>query len=214
MANFLRRWSFPAALCAASLIAAGCASIKFMPARYTPETDGHARIAGAKTVVLCAPFDFISSEEHLTYDRRFNPSFYVEDMLQQELQASGVKFVPAKFDCGASFEDVARTLLKAPVVPDGYVVLASAVIWFPDVSTMACDVKVFSSKGALIFEKRGLCVSLCSWWNPKGQPSVPFDASLADDDPNRRKDYESYLRAERNVMRQIFNDPDFQKALK
>lgn len=214
MASLFRRRFMSAVLLAIVLIAAGCASIKFMPARYSPDMDGRTKIAGARNVILCAPYDFISPEERATFDSRFDPSYYVEDMLQQELQASGVIFEPAKFDCGTTFEDLARTLLRGPSVPDDCVVLASAVIWFPDVSTMAVDVKVFSSKGALIFEKRGLCVSLCSWWNPKGRPSVPFDASLADNDPHKRKEYESYLRAERNVMRQIFNDPDFQKALK
>jgi hypothetical protein len=203
-----------AALGVFALAAWGCASNKFMPARYSPDMEGHVRIAGAKTVVLAAPYDFITPEERLTYDRRFNPSFYLEDMLQSELRASGVQFVPAKFDCGASFEDLARTLLRGADVPDNCVILASALVWFPDVSAVACDVKVFSPKGELLFEKRGLCTTLWNYWNPRGAPSVPFDASLANDNPAREKDYEAYIRAERSVMRQIFADPDFQKALK
>lgn len=210
----LRRIVLIVASCVGCMLGAGCASIKFMPARYTPDMEDHVKIEGTKTVVLCAPFDFITPEERMTYDPRFKPSYYVEDMFQQELAASGVDFVPAEFNCGRTFEDLARVLLRGAPVPPDSVVLACAVIWFPDVSTMALDVKVFAPNGALVFEKRGLCVSLCSWWNPKSNPSVPFDASVADDDPLRYKEYTSYLRAERNVMRQIFADPDFQRALR
>lgn len=209
----LTRWLLQAFLLALSCFAIGCGSIKFMPARYVPETEGHVRINGAKTVVLCAPYDCVPNAERYAYDPRFDPSRYVEAMFQAELQASGVPFEPAQFDAGGRFEDLARVLLHGTEVPENSVVLACAIISFPDVSTLVCDVKVFTTRGALLFEKRGICVSLKSWWNPKDRTSVPFDASLADNSPDRARERDSYLRASRSVMRQIFCDPDFQKAL-
>ena len=207
------QWLSGAILLALSCFATGCASNKFMPARYVPEGAGHVRIENAKTVVLCAPYDFVPSAEHSVYDPRFDVSLYVEDMLQRELQASGVPFEPAGFDAGARFEDLARALLHGAPVPENSVILACSVVSLPDVSTLVCDVKVFTVRGALLFEKRGICVSLKSWWNPKGRTAIPFDASLADNSPDRVEERDSYLRASRSVMRQIFNDPDFRRAL-
>jgi hypothetical protein len=203
MANcYVKYWGM--VFCSIAMMASGCASHKFMPAAYSvpgPQTNYRTKFAAAKKVVLCTPFDRISKGEHATYDQRFNPSVYVQVMFEREFAAANVPFSSATFGYGSSFEDVAEVLAKSPVVSDDSVVLASAILWFPDAMHMSCDVKVFSHSGVLLFEKRGICLN--------GPLLVPFDASRSNESARLVNIFTA-----QSVMQQIFNDPDFQKALK
>lgn len=191
----------------------GCASHKFMPARYSPQGE-RAVIADAKHVVLCAPFDCVTPQERATYDPRFNPVVYIEGALESELESYGVSYNEASFGYEATFTGVSKVLSEANVVDENSVVLASAIVWFPDVSKFVCDVKVFDHKGSVLFTKRLMCLSDNSLWVVGGMGSNPFNASRVDNNPRKIDEHNQYLRATRQAMMQLFEDPSFQTVLK
>jgi hypothetical protein len=195
------------------LVAASCSSDPFRPPKYSSLGDG-LPIENARSVVICQPFVRVTKEERDTYDKRFHPSDYLKSMLVAELSERGVPFTQVDFGAVRDEAELAGALAKDGSVPAGSVVMTACLVWFPDVSRTVCDVTVFSDKGDLLFFKRGICVSHDLSWTGRGGGSKPFDASEVDDDPLLESLRDSYLRASRMAMKQVFDDPALRRILR
>lgn len=192
------------------LFLGGCSSHKFKPARYSTFSD-NPKITASKRVLICQPFDSIPREERKNYDSKFHPADYFHNMLRSELQSRNVGLSDVKPGKHSSYDEIASWLASSSDVSDDTVVLASNLIWFPDVTKFSCDIKTYDNKGNLLFAKRGLSFIRTGELS-RDKPNL-FDASHADNDPKQANNYHTYLQASRHAMKQIFDDPDFRKIL-
>jgi hypothetical protein len=201
------------ALAATALFLSGCAT-KFSPKAYFPESEGHVKIASSRQIVVYPSFDHIAPEERQNDDPKFNPAGYLESMIETELAESALSFKVADFATGNGFDELGATLASSKVVSEGAVVLASSIETFPNPFVMSCNVKLFDNKGRVLFEKRGISL-IFSVLNPEALKHcrdfmyTGKSANIATPEEKRLHD----MRAAQMAMRQIFNDPDFRKAL-
>jgi hypothetical protein len=176
--------------------------------------------------MLCPCFDRIAEEDRKGLDPKFSPASYLTGMIEAELVSSGIKPEQVTFAFAPSFEGLQTALADGSVKTEGAIVLASAINVIdgyrsPDSPThsnatsyLSCDFKLYSSKGGLLFERRGLCINL-RIVNDKimeSEKGMNF-LSFSSDKPDPKAVENNLIFAQRMVMQQLFADPEFQKAL-
>jgi hypothetical protein len=166
-------------------LVAGCAGPKFAPPRYKAGAT-LAQLTTTNKVYLSRILDRLGEDNRKFIDPKFSTAAYLTDALQQELAATGLKPVEAPFAVGATFVAAQQTITDQANKQEAAVYIVGEVQWINSVK-LTLDMKVYSPRGAVLFEKRGLCVML----NCNATPQVVTHM----------------------VMRQIVADPNFQKAI-
>jgi hypothetical protein len=167
----------------------GCAShrITFSLPAYQANANRSYQVASQRTVIVSPLFDRLPAEAHDGFDPTFSPSGYLTNAVEAELAAAGIAHDRVGFAFAPSFEGLQQALQGGALNHEESVVLAGAVTHFPDDRVVSCDFKVYSAHGALLFEKRCLCMGFA------------FGGGSA---------YAPHM-----VMQQLFADPNFQKAI-
>jgi hypothetical protein len=201
MNHLLKSWMGFVFSAGAIMTLAGCAAPAFMPSQYVVDPNRPYRLATVRTIMICPSFDRLDEESRSHLDPKCNPSAYLTGVIEKELTASGVKHGRVSFAFTPSFEGVQKALQNGASPDAGAIVIASAINHFPDNHVISCDLKVYSGRGDLLFEKRGICMNF-HLDNSKA-PGVAMGAYAGQDS----------LVAPRMAMQQILADPDFQKAI-
>ena len=193
---------------------AGCAT-PFTPAKYVVDPNRPYAPHTQKTVLLVTAFDRTGVDAPGGGgSTTFNPSAYLTGVLEQELTAGGIHFKRLEGSYDPSFGGVARGLADGTIKAGGDVVLTASINAFPNDFILSCDFRVYSAKGQLLFEKRGLCMNF-SVTSPaileQNETKNLFNLSAMSSDPKVVE--ANKLKAPRMVMQQLFGDPDFQKAI-
>ncbi|MEI8243617.1 MAG: hypothetical protein WCI17_10150 [bacterium] len=172
------------------LLAAGCATTeKYAPPRYQAAQDrfGAIRLATGKTLYVCPAIDSLTPENRALLKPEFSPWEYATAAIEQELKASGLKPVRAALAFGPGFDSLRRVLAEKANHTEKAVYLGTELLVLSS-NHLTLDAKLLDPAGAILFEKRGLC--------------VVFDASGT-----------NVQEVTHMSMRQILADPKFQEAL-
>ena len=168
----------------ASLVV-GCAGPKFAPAKYESK-GGIAQLSTTNTVYLSRIIDKLGEDNRKFINPTFSTTAYVTDALEQELAAAGVEPVETPFAIGPSFTAAQQTITDQANKQQRAAYIVGEVQWISYVK-LTLDIKVYSPQGAVLFEKRGLCIMLDCGATPQIVTQM--------------------------ALRQIIADPNFQRAV-
>ncbi|MFZ4395135.1 MAG: hypothetical protein ACOYOU_05845 [Kiritimatiellia bacterium] len=207
------------------LLAAGCAMPKYAPPRYEAAQNrfGSIELVTTNRVYVCATIDSLTPENRDWLAPSFTPWEYVTDAVEKELMASGVTPIRAPLTFGPGFDDLQRTLAQKANQSEQAVYLGTELLWLSP-HRWTLDARLFAPSGAVLFQKRGICMILGSGQDnlreaaiinapvqPQNQNQNSFFAPVDDDSPTNQAAYVQEVT--HMTLRQILADPKFKEAL-
>lgn len=170
-------------------LAGGCATSGYIPPRYQAEQNrfGAIRLTAGKKIYVCPAIDRLTTEDRERLDSSFTAWEYVTDAVEKELRASGLAPVRATIAFGPGFDSLQQALREKAAKSEKAVYLGIELLRLTP-NRWTLDAKLFDPAGAVLFEKRGLCMVF------DNRPDTQEIAHMA--------------------LRQILADPRFQNAIR
>jgi hypothetical protein len=206
------------------LLLAGCAIPKYAPPRYqaAQKRFGAIPLATTNKVYVCATIDSLTPANREWLDPKFTPWEHVTDAVEKELRASGLTPVRTSLAFGPGFDSLRQALAQKADPSEKAVYLGTELLWLSP-HRWTLDAKLLAPSGAVLFEKRAICMVLGADPDNMREAAVicapvqqqqnqnPFFAPVEEATDTNRASYVEEVT--HMTLRQILADPKFKEAL-